>query len=47
MCEEHPDLPFGHQTGAASKCPGPGIPCDCNPRELMPPDVDVVLSVTD
>jgi hypothetical protein len=28
ICEEHPWLQFGHDD-----CPGPGIPCRCNPRE--------------
>lgn len=37
VCEEHPSLPFPHDD-----CPGPGIPCSCNPKEEMPPGTTVL-----
>jgi hypothetical protein len=32
VCETHRDKRFSHDG-----CPGPGIPCECNPDERMPP----------
>jgi hypothetical protein len=30
VCEVHETEPFGHDN-----CPGPGIPCKCNPDERV------------
>jgi hypothetical protein len=44
MCEEHPERRFGHIIDG-KPCPGPGIPCKCNPDQLMPPGFKAHCSV--
>lgn len=36
VCEAHVFFPFQH-----AGCPGPGIPCECNPAAENPPGFEV------
>jgi hypothetical protein len=48
VCEEHPGQPFEHYVAQTNQlCPGPGMPCSCNPTETMPPDFKVHCSIDD
>jgi hypothetical protein len=40
ICEEHPGKPVFHD-----QCPGPGIPCSCNPEEKMPPGTRILADI--
>jgi hypothetical protein len=48
LCEEH-EIAWEPGIGDAAKagCPGPGVPCTCNPNERMPPGTRILSSIYD
>lgn len=42
ICEEHPELPWPHDD-----CPGPGMPCHCNPNAELNPGFTVIMTAKD
>ena len=47
VCENHCNKPWETGFGNDCECGGAGMPCECNPRALMPPGTEIIFARDD